>query len=237
MLKKGGFSFYGPVIGIIMMDTKFPRGIGDLGNSNTFSFPVRYKVLKNITASEISENSDLLLNKFIEAAQELENEGVKAITTCCGLAIAYQKEVSAAINIPFFASIYNLIPLIHSMIAPGKIIGLFHDIDRGTDDQTFNLAGWSKNDIPIARTFMTNDKLFARMIHEDVEIVDSDVIEEEIREMTRKFVEDVPNLGAIALVCTNYGQYSNIIQEVAKVPVFGMAQYVEFIASVVSVRN
>jgi len=232
----GGRPFYGAEIGIIMTDTRFPRGIGDLGNAWTFSVPVRYKVLKDVTAERIKQDPDALLHQFIAAAKELEMEGVKAITTCCGLAIAYQKQVANAIHIPFFASIYNLVPLIHSMLGEDKIIGLFHDRDRGVGDETFRLAGWTKKDIPVVRTFMPDDALYARMIQEDLEEVDLAMIETEVREMTQKFIDANPNAGAIVLVCTNYGQFSPLIQEIARVPVFGMAEYVEFIASVVKIK-
>ncbi|MCK9217294.1 MAG: aspartate/glutamate racemase family protein [Firmicutes bacterium] len=236
LIVKGGRPFYGAEIGIIMMDTVFPRTIGDLGNFQTFSVPVVYKVLNGITANELNKNPEGFARKFIEAAKELENEGVKAITTCCGLAIKYQKEVKEALNIPFFASIYNLVPLIHSMIASNKVIGIFHDIDRGTDDTTFNLAGWSQNDIPIARTFMEPGAQYARMIKEDLPEVDFKILEEEVRQMTKKFVIGNPKLGAILLACTNYGQFSRLIQDISHVPVFGMVQYVEFVASVVSIK-
>lgn len=33
-------------IGIIMLDTIFPRIKGDIGNPATFDFPVRYRVVK-----------------------------------------------------------------------------------------------------------------------------------------------------------------------------------------------
>lgn len=32
----GGYTNYGQDIGILMLDTRFPRIIGDIGNANTF---------------------------------------------------------------------------------------------------------------------------------------------------------------------------------------------------------
>ena len=43
MIVKGGRTNYGELIGILMLDTKFPRIYGDIGNALTFSFPVKYK--------------------------------------------------------------------------------------------------------------------------------------------------------------------------------------------------
>src|SRR5437867_1773366 len=39
---RGGFNQYGVTVGILMLDTRFPRIPGDMGNAATFPFPVRY---------------------------------------------------------------------------------------------------------------------------------------------------------------------------------------------------
>jgi len=39
---QGGFNQYGFTVGILMLDTRFPRIPGDMGNAATFPFPVRY---------------------------------------------------------------------------------------------------------------------------------------------------------------------------------------------------
>jgi hypothetical protein len=84
-LIKGGRTFYGESIGILTLDTKFPRVPGDIGNASTFNFPVRLKVVKNASIDRVVKKGDpSLLEPFIRAARELENEGVKAITTSCG---------------------------------------------------------------------------------------------------------------------------------------------------------
>ena len=40
---RGGFNQYGFTVGILMLDTRFPRVPGDMGNAATFPFPVRYQ--------------------------------------------------------------------------------------------------------------------------------------------------------------------------------------------------
>ena len=39
---RGGLHQYGFTVGILMLDTRFPRIPGDMGNAATFPFPVRY---------------------------------------------------------------------------------------------------------------------------------------------------------------------------------------------------
>ena len=40
---QGGFNQFGFTVGILMLDTQFPRIPGDMGNATTFPFPVRYQ--------------------------------------------------------------------------------------------------------------------------------------------------------------------------------------------------
>ena len=79
----GGYTNYGQDIGILMLDTRFPRIIGDIGNANTFRTHVRYRTVRNITKGPITEKNieKELLFPFLEAAKSLEAEGCKAITT------------------------------------------------------------------------------------------------------------------------------------------------------------
>ena len=78
----GGNCFYGYDIGVLMLDSKFPRIIGDVGNAKTWNFPVLYKKVENATPTKVVlklTKDDI--NPFIDAAKELEKSGVKAITT------------------------------------------------------------------------------------------------------------------------------------------------------------
>src|SRR5438067_6977945 len=82
---RGGRTTYGESIGILMLDTRFPRIPGDVGNATTFDFPVRFKVVRGASQRRIILEGDLsLLQPFVDGARELEAEGVRAITTSCG---------------------------------------------------------------------------------------------------------------------------------------------------------
>jgi len=112
----GGFTNYGQDIGILMLDTIFPRIPGDIGNAGSYNIPVRYKTVKNAKPFTImGDKPDAeLLKPFVEAARELEAEGVKAITTSCGFLAAFQGELADAVKIPVFTSALILAPLVRS---------------------------------------------------------------------------------------------------------------------------
>lgn len=96
MKLKGGYTNYGEAIGILMLDTRFPRAVGDIGNALSFPFPVKYKKIKFALPERVVKEADItLLEPFIEGARELEREGVKAITTSCGFLAMFQNQLAA----------------------------------------------------------------------------------------------------------------------------------------------
>ena len=44
-IAKGGKALYGAPLGILMLEARFPRIPGDMGNATTWPFPVLYKVV------------------------------------------------------------------------------------------------------------------------------------------------------------------------------------------------
>src|SRR6185503_1278871 len=102
---RGGFNQYGFTVGILMLDTRFPRIPGDMGNAATFPFPVRYHRVAGADPDlVVRRGAEGLLPNFIDGAQQLEREGVGAITTNCGFLIKYQRQLAAAVRVPVFTS-------------------------------------------------------------------------------------------------------------------------------------
>ncbi|HPB84134.1 MAG TPA: aspartate/glutamate racemase family protein, partial [Spirochaetota bacterium] len=87
---KKGQTSYGEAIGILMLDTFTPFIHGDVGNAATFPFPVRYQRVEGFTVTMALKKAGSVLDSIIEAAKELEREGVKAITGDCGYMILHQ---------------------------------------------------------------------------------------------------------------------------------------------------
>ena len=116
---RGGFNQYGFTVGILMLDTRFPRIPGDMGNAATFPFPVRYhRVPGAVPDLVVRRGAAGLLPAFVEGARQLEREGVGAVTTNCGFLVKYQAELAAAVRVPVLTSSLLLVPLVHRMLAP-----------------------------------------------------------------------------------------------------------------------
>ena len=64
-----------------------------------------------------------------------------------------------------------------------------------------------------------------------------EVLEECMIEMTQRHMREHPDTGAIVFECTNFGPFSRQVQDIAKVPVFGINQLLEWMQSCVNLRS
>src|SRR5689334_3166721 len=108
-----------------MLDTRFPRIPGDMGNAATFPFPVRYhRVPAAAHDLVVRRAASALPPPSVEGARALEREGVCAITTNCGFLAKFQRDLTSAVRVPVFTSALMLVPLVHRMLAPDRAVGL-----------------------------------------------------------------------------------------------------------------
>jgi hypothetical protein len=143
---RGGKTVYGAAVGILVLDTKFPRMPGDIGYAPTWPFPVLYKVVRGasgerVTTAKPDDHSTGLLEAFLKAGVELVAEGADGLTTTCGFLSIYQKELAAHCGVPVAASSLMQIPLVKRLLPPGKRVGvLTFDASRLTPEH-FVAAG------------------------------------------------------------------------------------------------
>ena len=224
----GGKNIYGFPIGILMLNSQFPRVPGEMGNASTWDFPVLYKVVQGASPQRVvAENDPALLEPFIQAAQELEAQGVRAITTNCGFLAMFQTELRQAVNVPVFTSTLMMVPLVYSMMSPDKRVGIMTVNKSTLGDKVIEGAGCAH--IPKAVVGMENEEEFTHMILEDRLEMDVDKCRAEHVKVARKLVEENPDVGAIVLECTNMPPYSKDIQEATGLPVFDIVSLVNFV--------
>lgn len=239
MIMRGGSTNYGEAVGILMLDTRFPRPRGDIGNARSYDFPVRYKIVKDAKPVRIMGHAPdpELIDSFIAAARELEQEGVKAITTSCGFLSPFQPQIAAAVGIPVFTSALIQAPLIHAVIPPGRKIGIFTERAQFMNDEHFSAVGWSSRNIPVAVKGMKHDAKFPEVyIMNNLEL-DLEVLREEMREMTREFIAEHPDAGAILFECTNMCPFTADVQDVSGLPVFDINSLIQWIYQSVEPRR
>jgi hypothetical protein len=220
---RGGFNQYGITVGILMLDTRFPRIPGDMGNAATFPFPVRYQRIPGADPERVVRRGAAgLLPAFVDGARQLEREGVGAITTNCGFLVTFQRELAASVSVPVFASSLLLVPLVHRMLSPGTVSAV------ALTPAHLEGAGIG-SDVPIAVAGLETEKEFTRVLLGDELELDVDLAREEHGRVARRLVTQHPDVGAIVLECTNMPPYSADIQRETGLPVFDIVSLVTMV--------
>lgn len=127
-------------LGVLMLDTRFPRVPGDIGNPATFDFPVRYEVVRGASPQRVVRERDpALLQPFVQAGHALVSAGASAVTTSCGFLVLFQSELQAALSVPVWTSSLLLLKdLRHAGVVTvdGAAFGVDHLRAAGADPDT-----------------------------------------------------------------------------------------------------
>jgi Asp/Glu/hydantoin racemase len=215
----GGKNVFGHAIGILMLETRFPRIPGDVGNATTWNFPVLYKVVKNATPDAVVKKADRgLLQPFIEATKELEKEGARAITTTCGFLAMFQREMAAAVNIPVFTSSLMQVPLVYAMLKPSQKVGII--TIHATSLTRRHLSSVGVDKVPHVIMGTEGEEEFSRAILNDEMELDVGKSREDLVNVAKRMISGHPEVGAIVLECTNMPPHAAAIQEEVGLPVF-----------------
>lgn len=207
-------------LGILILDTKFPRIVGDIGNAQSFPFPVLYEKLEGIGPQQAVRDApgrNDLIDVLADATQRLVARGARGISTSCGFLALVQRELAARSPVPVATSSLLQVPLVQRTLPAGKRVGIITAEARsltrahleavGVDPAT-PVAGMQEGG-SFARTFLGNH----------VEL-DRDAVQRELIDAGRKLMADHAGIGAIVLECTNLPPYARALQVATGLPVY-----------------
>ncbi|MCR4429916.1 MAG: aspartate/glutamate racemase family protein [Tepidanaerobacteraceae bacterium] len=230
MIIKGGRTNYGEAIGILMLDTKFPRIPGDIGNTLTFNFPVRYKKVKGATAHKVVREADpSLVSPFIEAARELQQEGVSAITASCGFLAIFHDYIADAVDIPVFTSSLLQVPIVYRMLKKGQKVGIMTASKPHLTEKHFRGVGIE--DIPMVIYGMEDQEEFPAVFLDQKETLDVEKAENEMVRVAEKMIGENHDVGAIVFECTNMPPFRRAVQQAVNLPVFDIVTLTNYVYS------
>jgi len=224
---------YGEAIGILVLDTSFPRIPGDLGNATTFAFPVKFKVIRGIPPEHIvCRNPGIsVCHRFQEAAKELEAEGVRAVTTTCGYSVYFQDEIADAVNIPVFTSSLIQVPLVSKMLGKNKKrVGVICADAHSLTDTHLRKAGID-NSIPIAISGL--GRRWWNIVSTKDPEGRREAFERALKWSTKKLLSAHPDVGAVVFECANFAPGAAAVQEATGLPVFDIVTLLNMVHDVV----
>jgi hypothetical protein len=217
-------------IGILMLDSNFPRVPGDMGNAATWSCPVVFRVVKDASPDHVvRQGARGLLAGFIAAAKELEAEGAALITTTCGFLCTFQKELAAEVSVPVLTSSLFQVAGINALLPKGKCAGILTISKESLSPDHLKAA-----EVPDCTPIAAPSGHFVDAILNDRSELDISEAERENVEAAIGLIEGFPEVGVIVLECTNMTPYAGAIQREVKCPVFSIVSYVNWFRSAVS---
>ncbi len=257
-LPKSNCPYYGQSIGIIMLDMStmtggatvtagqstqlegFTRVPGDVGNASSFGFSVQYKMIKGITTNDVinANPSDKGIEVIVQASRELEQEGVRAIATTCGLFSIFQTAMAEAVEIPVFSSALLQVPMVSHLIGKHRKVGIItansdilteaHLTAVGIDGSVPHVL-WGTQARPPEENFWVWDELDPH--------TRTGQLEEKLALTAQRMQEEHPDIGAIVLECTNTPPGSHAIQQATGLPVYDVITLIKWAHSGVVQRR
>ncbi|MEO0911591.1 MAG: aspartate/glutamate racemase family protein [Pseudomonadota bacterium] len=226
-MAEGGRPLYGAALGILMLEARFPRIPGDMGNAATWDFPVHYRIVRGASPQRVvREAADGLLPAFLAAAEELVADGVDGITTNCGFLSLFQADLQAALPVPVLASSLMQVPMVNALLPVGRRAGILT-----ISAETLSLAHLEAAGVPEGTPVMGTEggehftqAILGDDLHLDVEAARADNVA-----AARALVRAHPEVGAIVLECTNMGPYAADIRAATGLPVFSILTAVRWL--------
>lgn len=220
------------MIGVILLDTNFPRLLGDVGNPKTFAFPVIFeKVREAIPFRVVKEGDPSLIAPFIEAARALERRGAKAITTSCGFLAVWQQEIASAVDVPVFTSSLIQVPWAHQVTGRRGRVGVL-TVDASSLTKG-HFDGVGAGGIPVVVRGMKPGGEFYRVYVGNNPDIDLSKAEDEVVSEVSSLVNENRDVSSLVLECTNMPVFGRGLRSAVKIPVFDIVTLTNLIWSTV----
>lgn len=231
---RGGRAIYGEAVGIMVLNTTFPRIPGDIGNASTFDFPVRIRMVPGATVQRIvQENDESILPEFIEAAKELDAAGVRAITTSCGFLISFQQALSEAVSVPVFTSSLLQVPMVSRMLPKRKKVGILAMDSRRLTKSLLQSAGITDEQIVILGAEEDPEFYSAYENPRGTPEIDPEKLEKAVVAMVKHLIQKNPDVGALVCEGINFAPYAAGVQEATGLPWFDIIDLTKLVYSAV----
>lgn len=204
---KGGRLYYDMPIGILCLESLFPKPRGHMRNPLTYGFPTVTRVIRGVDIPRLLFNpTPDLLEPFIQAAKELEADGVQTITGSCGFMARFQSQIAAELHIPVFLSSLLQLPLVRLMHGEKAEIGVLTASSQALTPAHFANCATPMESVHI-RGMEGNPEFWETIIEGKRHDFDMERLEAEIVGSAAAFAREKA-LDALVLECTDLSAFS-----------------------------
>lgn len=216
-------------IGVICLETSYAKVPGHIRNPSTFDFPVVYRVVEGATPERVVTQADpSLLQPFILAARELEEQRVGAITSACGFLALFQSQLAQAVRVPLYASSLLQVPMVHRMLRPDQKVGLL--VARKGTLRRSHLEPMGAESVPVCIAGMEEHPEFREVVLEGSRaVLDTERLRCEVMTEVDRLAKANPDMGAVVIECTDLVPFAHAIQGRTGLPVFDIVTLTEMV--------
>jgi Asp/Glu/hydantoin racemase len=230
-----------PLIGILGWEaghedtlSQLEQIAGNTAHRDTFGFPVKYKRVKGAYyQTVVVQPNAQVLESMIQAARELEQEGIRAIATSCGFNAIFQRELANAVGVLVFASSLIQVPLVHRMLKEGQRVGIITADREHLTEQHLEGSGITRT-IPVAIRGVEATGEFSKVRTDPNAVLDVARFQEEVVGIAKALVREDPHVGAIVLECTDLPPFAAAIRRATGLPVFDIVTLTNMIYEAVA---
>ncbi|MDE0460361.1 MAG: aspartate/glutamate racemase family protein [Chromatiales bacterium] len=219
----GGKAVYGASMGMLLLETRFPRIPGDGGNAATWPFPVLWRVVSGATPDRVVRDRGGGVEDFVAAGRELVALGADGITTNCGFLVLHQERLARECGVPVAASSLLQVPWVERLLPPGRRVGVVTVEAASLTPKHLECAG-ARPDTPVEGT-EDGAELTRVLLGDELEL-DVDRAREDVLAAARRLVERNRDVGAIVLECTNMPPYAADVSRATGLPVHDFHSFV-----------
>ena len=203
-------------LGLLLLDTQFPRPAGDLGLAASYPVPVLRVVVHGawpakVVGSKAGLRKAALVEGFKRAVIQLQRQGAWAITTSCGFLVLLQKELQGVATVPVETSSLLQLP---RLLAEQAQVGVLTISSAALSEEYLRSAGVPRErladvvvqGVPAQSEFAS--AILNNRAEMDIDRARADVVAAAVALKAR-----APGLTTVVLECTNMPPYAQAITQ------------------------
>lgn len=203
------------VLGIIMLDTQFPRPKGDVGHPETFGVSAHQERVRGVWPAKVvtsaaSMRQARMLPGFQGVVRLLQARGVQAITTSCGFLVLLQKELQSVAKIPVVTSSLLQLP---ALLTFEPQVGVLTISSGNLSKEHLRAAGVPRERLKdvIVQGIPANTEFVSKILGNQSNL-DLLLAEKEVVVAALVLQARAPHLKTLLLECTNMPPYKAAIE-------------------------
>ena len=205
-------------LGVLMLDTRFPRIVGDIGNPASLDFPVRYAVVAGASPQRVVRERDAsLLPPFLEAGRVLVGQGACAITTSCGFLVLFQRALGEALSVPVWSSSLLLVPELQAGLPAGRQVGVITIDAASLGAEHLRAAGADPSTTPIEG--IAPGSSLQRSLLGNLPTLNEPQAALDVVAAGHRLVARCPQVATVVIECTNLPPYAAALRQALGLPV------------------